>query len=562
MLVSPVCHAAHPYEPFQLVRRQNTLTSSAPALDTRPSAATTTTSGNSAQTCFSLVNSTACPEFREAEIPTGYVINGVAVNNFAEFDKAMQSLVNANTTTTIVNKWADRCKEWSPELQPRYMLTMACGTVAFSAEAKQCAQLPASAIQGVKKEAVSRGKKDPLPVCEATCKKFTGGWIDILKNTLVCPDSGDWLVGKQNELNQLCARDEFRGQQSVCISGAVNEEDTCGFALPSNANDACEFCSKHPDEVCCRKMKDTTVHRCTTAKVSSINQAREKTNITLIICACSAAILIVVTFIMWRIRHNKHNDINQNKPPNQVYRAIFAYLPNLEDEMLLEVGDIIEIDQIFSDDWAHGCNHTTGEIGMLPMSFVTLASPGQQYQRSPLLAGEARRAFEEKRPVESVQTKSSTYTSHDSRHLSRLPSYLESVSATDRRTWHTPASRGQQYGGVPPRALSQQLSSQALSQRTTSLRRSHLHIPDISSIAPSSNYNYHSSMPSYPRSSLMQQLSSEQLHDAESDTQTDSVFIVPVLRQSSATTWDPQRSPPSPPLHQQHQHHHLQYQQQ
>ncbi|KAI8048107.1 hypothetical protein BDF22DRAFT_736359 [Syncephalis plumigaleata] len=227
--------------------------------------------------------------------------------------------------------------------------------------------------------------------------------------------------------------------------GIANEKDTCGFALPINTENACEYCFNNPNEQCCQRMKNEKVNACTSVKAANVSNQHEKTNITLIICACAAAILIVAGFILWRIRYGKQQGNNQNKPPNQIYRALFSYLPNLEDEMLLEVGDIIEVDQIFSDDWAHGCNYTTGEIGMLPMSFLSLASPGQQYQRAPW-------PTVDKKPVQGVPYKEESYTTttdmmtdmsgsqgnEPRRHSSRLPSYIDKTDPSNeqRHTWH------------------------------------------------------------------------------------------------------------------------------
>ncbi|KAL7748098.1 Rho guanine nucleotide exchange factor 35 [Sorochytrium milnesiophthora] len=47
-----------------------------------------------------------------------------------------------------------------------------------------------------------------------------------------------------------------------------------------------------------------------------------------------------------------------------------AYRPVLSDELELLVGDVLSITQVYDDGWAYGMNLSTGQLGVLPVSFV------------------------------------------------------------------------------------------------------------------------------------------------------------------------------------------------
>ncbi|KAI9591127.1 hypothetical protein BDF19DRAFT_456211 [Syncephalis fuscata] len=515
----------------------------------------TTKPNDDASECFSLAESKLCPQFGSALLPVTYKIGNMTVKNSKDFDKALASVLNAEDEPMHANLWAMNCTNWRLDLLPRFSTTIACGEIANSNEAINCSKKSVNSTKDTdQKSTTNDGRRGPLSVCRNTCDGYVNDWISIIKDKSVCPSSGKWFKTRQEELLQFCDKDFVRGQPGVCIRGDLNEPNTCGFMLPANKDTACEYCYKHNDDPCCTKIDDT-IKSCTLVKIQGTSDERQKTNYILIICACAAAVVIIAAFVLWRFRQNKNQTLNRNKQPNQIYRAIFAYLPNLEDEMLIEVGDVIEVDQIFSDDWAHGCNYTTGEIGMLPLSFVSLAGSAQKYEKSPWLS--------EKQPVPATpQSRNSKYSSK------ALSEHSPTDVPVDRHTWHTSgivaasaASRNSNFGA--PRAYSYQGAQRPLTQRTASLRISNLGVPPYQHSGNLGNYTTfmtNTSTRSYfdyrqgqdRRSHLSP---NDPLHhfdssiSAVSDTEThaESVIIVPVTRNSSINTYDPQRSPPSPP---------------
>ena len=49
------------------------------------------------------------------------------------------------------------------------------------------------------------------------------------------------------------------------------------------------------------------------------------------------------------------------------YRAVHTYEPQLNDELLLEIGDVVEVVNIYDDGWVWGINTRTNESGACPM---------------------------------------------------------------------------------------------------------------------------------------------------------------------------------------------------
>jgi hypothetical protein len=69
--------------------------------------------------------------------------------------------------------------------------------------------------------------------------------------------------------------------------------------------------------------------------------------------------------------YKESNDLElvEFQSPKQ-FIAMRMYSPCLEDEMELEPGDIISVSQVWDDGWALGLNLSSGQVGVLPMSFV------------------------------------------------------------------------------------------------------------------------------------------------------------------------------------------------
>ncbi|KAI8847133.1 hypothetical protein BC829DRAFT_249366 [Chytridium lagenaria] len=54
--------------------------------------------------------------------------------------------------------------------------------------------------------------------------------------------------------------------------------------------------------------------------------------------------------------------------PGKRMRVVKRYVPKLDDEVYLEVGDTVEIEDVFEDGWGCGVNITSSESGAFPLS--------------------------------------------------------------------------------------------------------------------------------------------------------------------------------------------------
>ncbi|XP_071954317.1 uncharacterized protein [Antedon mediterranea] len=64
-----------------------------------------------------------------------------------------------------------------------------------------------------------------------------------------------------------------------------------------------------------------------------------------------------------------------SKQPQDTYRAIFAYAPQNEDELLLEEGDVILVMEKCEDGWFVGTSAKTGQFGTFPGNYVAKFYP-------------------------------------------------------------------------------------------------------------------------------------------------------------------------------------------
>jgi len=63
----------------------------------------------------------------------------------------------------------------------------------------------------------------------------------------------------------------------------------------------------------------------------------------------------------------------KNMEENQSYKVVRVFVPSEEDEIKLNIGDDVEITEIFEDGWCEGKNVSTGEGGVFPRTCVVEA---------------------------------------------------------------------------------------------------------------------------------------------------------------------------------------------
>ena len=130
-----------------------------------------------------------------------------------------------------------------------------------------------------------------------------------------------------------------------------------------------EYCLEHSDIECCQnKLQDVSLTKSSTLKLS----------IWSIIC-----ILIHVPLmgIIFGFMHFKNRNLEKYMDPKLLnpdglatfnkHIVIHPYNPIIEDEIKLNIGDIILIQDIFNDGWVHGINCTTNTEGTFPVACIT-----------------------------------------------------------------------------------------------------------------------------------------------------------------------------------------------
>jgi hypothetical protein len=87
-------------------------------------------------------------------------------------------------------------------------------------------------------------------------------------------------------------------------------------------------------------------------------------------------------------REPKHDveqaDIMHKLAPGVKVKCEEPYDPQMDDEMVCNIGDVVEIVEDYDDGWAYGDNLTTLEKGAFPKTICTLVSGGREYRKSSL----------------------------------------------------------------------------------------------------------------------------------------------------------------------------------
>ncbi|ORY47166.1 hypothetical protein LY90DRAFT_671250 [Neocallimastix californiae] len=65
------------------------------------------------------------------------------------------------------------------------------------------------------------------------------------------------------------------------------------------------------------------------------------------------------------------SSLSVNSSDNNLFYVFHEYIPKINDEIQLNVGDIVKIKEIFDDGWAYGTNISTDCEGALPLACCT-----------------------------------------------------------------------------------------------------------------------------------------------------------------------------------------------
>ncbi|KAG4097075.1 hypothetical protein H8356DRAFT_941938 [Neocallimastix lanati (nom. inval.)] len=247
---------------------------------------------------------------------------------------------------------------------------------------------------------VEKSHSSVIPICKTTCEAYYYSLKSIFNDEKQCPSNVESYIKilKKNDhkrvldknveslvhLNELYIAEalnariktlqdinEYCNEYSTednCINDVVDERNYCGFS-PHSINSFLEYCLEHSDIECCQnKLQDVSLTKSSTLKLS----------IWSIIC-----ILIHVPLmgIIFGFMHFKNRNLEKYMDPKLLnpdglatfnkHIVIHPYNPIIEDEIKLNIGDIILIQDIFNDGWVHGINCTTNTEGTFPVACIT-----------------------------------------------------------------------------------------------------------------------------------------------------------------------------------------------
>ncbi|KAJ3252157.1 hypothetical protein HK103_001810 [Boothiomyces macroporosus] len=79
--------------------------------------------------------------------------------------------------------------------------------------------------------------------------------------------------------------------------------------------------------------------------------------------------LVVLSVIYGIIIHQRtDHPIKPNvQIPKEILQVLYEYIPTMDDELCLSIGDFVEIEVKYDDGWARGLNRTTKKVGVFPL---------------------------------------------------------------------------------------------------------------------------------------------------------------------------------------------------
>ncbi|KAI9227798.1 MAG: hypothetical protein DHS80DRAFT_23887 [Piptocephalis tieghemiana] len=257
-----------------------------------------------------------------------------------------------------------------------------------------------------------------LPVCRDTCNAYVSSWEGILGNDTICPDSHDPDTPSNiptilSSLTSMCASNTFNGTNISgfgCISGSDNEPGSCGFSLDQKGHAQCTYCSGHWDDPCCKVLTDPVSGANSSCSLdqslsnpSSSRPGKDGASVAAIVSGSVGGVLGVVlaalALLYYRRARNErlkskeeHHALrasmamvglkggtttlsteegvtSSSRPMGPIpvaasistgsrleglWRVVHSYTPLMPDELGLQVGDWVDVIQVFDDGWAVG----------------------------------------------------------------------------------------------------------------------------------------------------------------------------------------------------------------
>ncbi|ORX98986.1 hypothetical protein K493DRAFT_299626 [Basidiobolus meristosporus CBS 931.73] len=312
------------------------------------------------------------------------MIDGVNPLDVASFDRALEFYFGSPKDIDQINKLFD-CKGgvgWNGIEEPPFRSTFTCRALLEHPLVREC------------------NIQNPIPpICKSTCIRYVQGWSDILLNSTACPSSLEQREAKVKNLYSWCEAFPNNGTDGNCVDGEQNESRTCGFMLPAQYPTLCNFCQTSNNSCC----KSEATKLCSLA---NHEQPLKKNSMVFVLSGIfgSVGVVALVLGALFYIRRRRQSQMKTHSsqsissstnlianslpypppspPPSaqsdgEGYTCVFAYTPTLEDELMIQPGDMLIVIWSFDDGWAVGRNLNTGNEGAFPMACVTKNPPSE-----------------------------------------------------------------------------------------------------------------------------------------------------------------------------------------
>ncbi|OAJ37785.1 hypothetical protein BDEG_21777 [Batrachochytrium dendrobatidis JEL423] len=367
--------------------------------------------------CFSLKDSTSCPQFagESTRLLNAYSVrkdnsNPPLFNNVASLDSYIHNSAPTSAGFQSFVKSFLKCPGWDGS-GVRYSQSFNCGLV-------------------VANSAVCNPGVQPFQLCQATAKYFTDSIESLFKNPEFCPAGSTRNVPAPylSFVNSLKKNDPLNKRD--CLIAQDVEFGMCGFGTKAEIEAYCLPNNPSKDPCCDAAVRLGNIGTSTTttttigvvanptantlgtaspslsigasgtrnastqdsqqpnAEGTTSNSSSSESQTGLLagkkpiliggtIAAVGLVVAAVFMFVIGRRRAIARNAQIENgnlsgnfAQVTDTMEVIYEYFPNLHDEIELHVGDHIIIKTIFDDGWAFGYNMVTKQEGSFPMECV------------------------------------------------------------------------------------------------------------------------------------------------------------------------------------------------
>ncbi|ORX87867.1 hypothetical protein BCR32DRAFT_288986 [Anaeromyces robustus] len=319
--------------------------------------------------CFKIENSKYCPDFNGY-----YTMKRTNLNDTTSFDNAIKKYVENKDSYKIYLSEKFKCSvEKLPDF--RYSHSFICSSFAVIPNVDNGPKLC--------KEQIDKDKNvNKIPFCYYSCTAAVESIGEILTNPdYECSwkEYSNYFNSLKTNCNSWYNNIKDDNLSDNCFIGTKEEQQFCGY---SNEDDKKNYCQqkKHLKDSCCE-------------------ESNKITTIIFIFIVIISACMTIFLYIYKKKNSNLFNKYKRHvnfdfvegstKLPyegeeeggetsytvksteNNLLYVFHEYIPKINDEIQLNVGDIVKVSKIFDDGWAYGTNISTDCEGALPLACCT-----------------------------------------------------------------------------------------------------------------------------------------------------------------------------------------------